>query len=121
MIFPEGIKLSTEEHSLQAQFYITEDLPYLKGHFDKKPVLPGVVQVGWALSLAEKAFARSFVFRGLKGMKCTQLVLPPIDIEFKVRFFPDKHYLKFESRTPVGKCASGVILLEPNTETGAEI
>lgn len=123
MILPNNTQLTlsdTTAYAAQAVLFVDEGCPYLEGHFDKRAVLPGVVQIGWIIALAEQAFNLRFSFHALKMMKCTQLVLPPIELDMKLEYHQDKGYIKFQSHTATGKCASGLILVEVMTQPEQE-
>ena len=112
MIFPNQTTFKQDGKRFSATMFIEEDLPYLQGHFEKKAVLPGVVHTGWALSLVEKFTGHNFTCHELHSIKCTQLVLPPIELEMTAQYDEDKGLIKFKSQLSSGKCASGTILVE---------
>lgn len=109
MFLPEKTKITTNESEICAEFNIDESLPYLEGHFDKKAVLPGVVQIGWAIACVESSRGIEFSFHSLKSIKFTSLVLPPTEMKMTIKFDEKKGMIKFQSHTPKGKCASGII------------
>jgi 3-hydroxymyristoyl/3-hydroxydecanoyl-(acyl carrier protein) dehydratase len=53
-------------------------LAYFAGHFPEMPILPGVVQVDWAVRYAKKYFSVSEKFASLENVKFLALVVPDI-------------------------------------------
>lgn len=97
---------------MNATMLVDETLPYLDGHFERKAVLPGVVHTGWAIAIAEKMLDKNFSCHALKSVKCTQLVLPPVEIKMSIHYNEEKGQIKFRSDLASGKCASGIIMVE---------
>ncbi|MCX4025412.1 thioester dehydrase [Endozoicomonas sp. SM1973] len=56
---------------------ITESLPHFAGHFPNQPVLPGVVQVDWAIHFALQLGLGQASVKQLEVIKFQQLVMPP--------------------------------------------
>lgn len=81
----EGIEADPTE--LHARCQITADLPCFAGHFPGQPILPGILQLRWALSLAASAFAGRYPedrFVGLSRVKFKQPVVPPATLCFEL-------------------------------------
>lgn len=82
----EGIEANETE--LRARCHITVDLPCFAGHFPGQPILPGVLQLRWALALAAGAFAGRYPqdrFAGLARIKFKQPVVPPATLGFELK------------------------------------
>ena len=56
---------------------IANDLIWFKGHFPARPVLPGVVQLDWAIKLAQQHFGHQDVPREVLRLKFKSVVVPP--------------------------------------------
>ena len=91
---------------------IPPDLAFFSGHFPKTPVLPGVVQVDWALALGQQLLDLPPRFAGMEVLKFQQLVRPGDAIELILRFDRERGKLHFAYRNATAPCASGRILLE---------
>ncbi|KAA0949085.1 AMP-binding protein [Pseudomonas sp. ANT_H14] len=96
------------------QLAIPPDLAYFSGHFPQTPVLPGVVQVDWALSLGQQLLDLPKKFVGMEVLKFQQLVRPDDRIELHLRFDQQRGKLYFTYRNDTAACSSGRILLEPD-------
>lgn len=51
------------------------ELAVFRGHFPSVPIVPGVEQVGWAISYARRHFGK-LRFKGLSGLKFRRIVQP---------------------------------------------
>ncbi len=103
--------LDPEEISIVAQKNITEDEPYLEGHFPGNPIMPGVLviealaQTGliclFELKLIEPE--ADFFFTGIEQVKFRRPVVPGDLLELHVKLLRNKRTLwKFEGRAFAG-------------------
>ncbi|OZY59130.1 AMP-binding protein [Pseudomonas lundensis] len=92
---------------------IPPDLAFFSGHFPKTPVLPGVVQIDWALALGQQLLDLPPRFAGMEVLKFQQLVRPGDAIELTLRFDHERQKLHFAYRNETAACSSGRILLAP--------
>lgn len=60
---------------------ITEELIWFRGHFPGYPVLPGVVQLRWAVELSQECFGLEAGPREVMRLKFKSIIVPPLDIE----------------------------------------
>lgn len=95
----------------QLELKIPHDLAYFSGHFPSAPVLPGVVQVDWALHLAQQHMSLPCDFAGMEVLKFQQLVRPADEVSLSLRFEPEKNKLYFAFTMADTPCSSGRILL----------
>ncbi|MCK9237303.1 MAG: AMP-binding protein, partial [Thiopseudomonas sp.] len=95
----------------QLELKIPHDLAYFSGHFPSAPVLPGVVQVDWALHLAQQHMSLPNDFAGMEVLKFQQLVRPADEVSLSLRFEPRKNKLYFAFTMADTPCSSGRILL----------
>ena len=63
---------------------IGADLPAFQGHFPGDPVLPGVVQVDWAIRLAQETFGPLGGFQGLDQVKFQAAIRPGTEIQLRL-------------------------------------
>lgn len=109
---PEVVQQRETDGEWQLSLAIPPDLAYFSGHFPGTPVLPGVVQVDWALLLGRSLFALPANFAGMEVLKFQQLVRPGDRIELSLRFEQARNKLYFAYRSASGPCSSGRIVLE---------
>lgn len=76
---------------------IPPDLVYLRGHFREQPIMPGVLQVDWAVRLAREHFPEVSLrgFRRLSGLKFTHLMTPGAPIQLQLSYDATRRELRF--------------------------
>ncbi|NBF07396.1 ApeI family dehydratase [Pseudomonas sp. Fl4BN1] len=109
---PEVLQQVQHEGEWQLQLAIPPDLAYFSGHFPATPVLPGVVQVDWALALGQQLLELPGRFAGMEVLKFQQLVRPGDRIQLNLRFDAQRQKLYFAYLNDGAPCSSGRIVLE---------
>ncbi len=109
---PEILKQEQIEGEWHLDLSVPPDLAYLSGHFPTAPVLPGVVQVDWALAIGQRLLDLPPKFAGMEVLKFQQLVRPGDRISLSLRFDAERSKLYFAFRNGDAPCSSGRILLE---------
>ncbi|MBV4470111.1 acyl-CoA synthetase family protein [Pseudomonas siliginis] len=110
---PEVLEQSASAGEWSLQLSVPPDLAYFSGHFPKAPVLPGVVQVEWALNLGRQLLNLDGAVAGMEVLKFQQLVRPGDEIQLHLRFDAERGKLYFAYRNDTATCSSGRILLGP--------
>ena len=110
---PEVLSQARTDEQWTLNLSIPPDLAYFSGHFPKTPVLPGVVQVEWAMMLSQQLLDLPPRFAGMEVLKFQQLVRPGDTVELTLRFDPVRSKLHFAYRNATAPCSSGRIVLEP--------
>jgi acyl-coenzyme A synthetase/AMP-(fatty) acid ligase len=108
---PEVLEQVESAGEWSLQLSVPPDLAYFSGHFPKAPVLPGVVQVEWALNLGRQLLNLTGPFAGMEVLKFQQLVRPGDEIQLHLRFDLERSKLYFAYRNDTATCSSGRILL----------
>ncbi|MGI9323824.1 MAG: 3-hydroxyacyl-ACP dehydratase FabZ family protein [Pseudomonadales bacterium] len=101
---PWWIHRNAERDSVWALALIEADLAYFRGHFPNQPLLPGVVQINWAVALGAQALAAEFgkqQFAGLARVKFKAPVLPGAILRFQLQPAPGRIALTIASRNGV--------------------
>ncbi|WP_338806619.1 AMP-binding protein [Pseudomonas chlororaphis] len=109
---PEVLEQLEADGEWSLQLAIPPDLAYFSGHFPQTPVLPGVVQVDWALALGQQFLDLPGRFAGMEVLKFQQLVRPGDQVQLHLRFDHERGKLYFAYRNDTAACSSGRILLE---------
>ncbi|NVZ79989.1 AMP-binding protein, partial [Pseudomonas gingeri] len=109
---PEVLAQNETDGEWLLHLAVPPDLAYFSGHFPATPVLPGVVQVDWALELGRERLELPARFAGMEVLKFQQLVRPGDRIELSLRFDPERSKLHFAFRNASAACSSGRIVLE---------
>lgn len=89
---------------------VPADLEYLQGHFPGQPVLPGVVQVHWAIEKAAEQFGPLGTFRSIEALKFHRVIVPDTDVTLDLEYAPGR--LRFTYRSSEGQHSQGRILFE---------
>ncbi|NTZ97929.1 AMP-binding protein [Pseudomonas koreensis] len=108
---PEVLEQLETDGEWSLQLSVPPDLAYFSGHFPKAPVLPGVVQVEWALNLGRQLLNLPGKFAGMEVLKFQQLVRPGDEVQLHLRFDPERGKLYFAYRNDTATCSSGRLLL----------
>ncbi|MBI3131925.1 MAG: hydroxymyristoyl-ACP dehydratase [Acidobacteria bacterium] len=77
-------------------FRMEAEHPAYRGHFPGDPILPGVVQVEWALRLGEAAFGPFAAFQGLEHLKFQSTITPGETITLSLAWDAARNELAFE-------------------------
>ena len=109
---PDVIGEKQLDGELHLDLVISGDLAYFNGHFPKTPVLPGVVQVDWAIALGQPLLDQPRRFAGMEVLKFQQLVRPGDQLLLTLRFDAERGKLYFAYTCDGAPCSSGRILLE---------
>jgi acyl-CoA synthetase (AMP-forming)/AMP-acid ligase II len=101
-----------EQHGERVLLGITvpSTLFYLEGHFPQAPILPGVVQVDWAIHYGRAHFALAPQFRGINALKFQQVILPDSPLYLELVHDSAKGSLQFRYFSDTGPHAGGRIL-----------
>jgi acyl-CoA synthetase (AMP-forming)/AMP-acid ligase II len=90
---------------------VPADLLYFDGHFTVAPVLPGVVQVDWAIHYGRLYFGLTGAFAGMNALKFQQMIRPGVPLSLELTWDEVKRSLNFRYFSDAGAHASGRILL----------
>ncbi|MET3456894.1 MULTISPECIES: AMP-binding protein [Pseudomonas] len=108
---PEVLEQVETDGEWNLRLVVPPDLAYFSGHFPCAPVLPGVVQVDWALSLGQQLLDLPPRFGGMEVLKFQQLVRPGDELQLHLRFDRERGKLYFAYRNATAACSSGRIVL----------
>lgn len=107
LLLPEIDALEREKDFLNLHFIVPATNYYFAGHFPGCPVLPGVVQVGWAIELARLHIPFSARFRKLAAVKFTRVIQPNAALALRLGADPILRELSFEYRLHGEPCSRG--------------
>ena len=75
---------------------IEPDLFWFKGHFEKYPILAGVVQVDWVIHYFHEFMNADKIFDGLVNVKFQQPIIPNEEIILSIEYGKEKNYVTFQ-------------------------
>ena len=82
--FPRVLSISDEPPLTRLCLEISEDLPWFRGHFPGQPVLPGIVQLHWAVLVCRALYGFGDVPMEIKRLKFKKVLVPPQTVELLV-------------------------------------
>ncbi|CAK13319.1 acyl-CoA synthetase family protein [Pseudomonas entomophila] len=109
---PEVLGHRQAGEELHLRLAVPLDLACFSGHFPQTPVLPGVVQLDWAIALAASHLQLAQRFAGMEVLKFQQLVRPGDELLLTLRFDATRGKLYFVYTCAGQPCSSGRIVLE---------
>jgi 3-hydroxymyristoyl/3-hydroxydecanoyl-(acyl carrier protein) dehydratase len=110
LLLPEIDALERAKDCLNLRFTVPQTNYYFAGHFPGCPVLPGVVQVGWAIELARLHMPFSARFRALAAVKFMRVIQPDAAIALRLAVDTGLRELSFEYRLRGEPCSAGRVL-----------
>jgi acyl-CoA synthetase (AMP-forming)/AMP-acid ligase II len=108
--FPAVRMLETQASRVVLELVVPADLLYFDGHFPVAPVLPGVVQVEWAIHYGRSHFRLAPAFRGINALKFQQMVRPGEAVQLELVHDQAKGSLNFRYISAAGQHASGRLI-----------
>ncbi|MDZ3994199.1 AMP-binding protein [Pseudomonas sp. Teo4] len=109
---PEVLDQRQEGDELHLTLCVPLDLACFAGHFPEAPVLPGVVQIDWAIALASEQLVPNHRFAGMEVLKFQHVVRPGDELALNLRWDKDRSKLYFAYSCAGQACSSGRILME---------
>ncbi len=107
---PDISAVEHQDDTVVMQLVASKDLRYFDGHFDSKPILPGVVQVDWAAKFGQQYFDIEGSFQRLEVIKFHEFIEPDTAVELTLNHQPDKHRIVFQFASSKGVHSSGRIV-----------
>ncbi len=84
MIFPTILSAAEEGDTRRFELDISPELLWFRGHFPGFPILPGVVQLRWAVEMSQQHFGQTSSPQEVKRLKFKSVVIPPLVIELTI-------------------------------------
>lgn len=110
-LLPEILDSHQADNQVSLKLKVAEDLACFPGHFPEFPILPGAVQLDWAMRLARQFLNVPGKFAGMEQIKFQSPILPGSTVSLSLTFDPQKNRLGFSYRQEEKPCSSGYILL----------
>ena len=110
--YPHITLLEQSTERVLLELVVPKNLLYFDGHFPIAPILPGVVQIDWALYYAGQYLNVPALFGGMQVLKFQQVIAPEKPVQLELIFTAQKNTLQFRYFTGSIQHATGRILLE---------
>lgn len=108
---PERLELRPEASRLELRARVPEDLVYLEGHFPGHPLVPGFVQLAWALELAHEQLGCDAPPARIEALKYRSFLAPGAVFDLALEASGDR--LRFAYRCAGEEISSGRLRLDP--------
>jgi 3-hydroxymyristoyl/3-hydroxydecanoyl-(acyl carrier protein) dehydratase len=101
-------RVTPTEASLQLA--IPLDIAYVAGHFPDAPIVPGVVQLKWAIDRARSLLAVAGDLRRIEALKFQQVMVPGAFVTLTLKWAPADRKLSFAYQSSAARFSSGRLL-----------
>jgi 3-hydroxymyristoyl/3-hydroxydecanoyl-(acyl carrier protein) dehydratase len=108
-LYPEFIGSRETADGIILSLCIPQNLAYFSGHFEQVPIVPGVVQIQWAVHYAQRYLGLQAVFSHMEAVKFKELLLPDQHFELSLRYPPRACKLEFRYHSETREYSSGRI------------
>ena len=98
----------------ELRLLIPGDLKYCRGHFTGAPVVPGVVQLKWAIEAASRHLEASGDFAGAEALKFQRALVPGIAATLTLKWLAADGKLYFSYHSDAVPFSSGRLLFRPS-------
>ncbi len=102
--------LEQSAEKVALELVVPANLLYFDGHFQQMPILPGVVQVEWAIAYARQYFSLPADFIAMHALKFQHVIRPELPIRLELLHDAAKNSVNFRYLSPGHQHASGRIL-----------
>jgi len=110
---PEIAKVTRSDERVAMNLIIPEALLYFRGHFPGFAILPGVVQLDWAIEYGMQYFAPGAVCPTTIRIKFNKPIRPEHRVTLTLKCEPSRNRIRFDYADVDGACSSGQIGFEP--------
>lgn len=81
---PTILSVTDGAETANIRMHIVDDLSWFRGHFPNLPVLPGIVQLHWAVQACEILFGLKHPPVEIKRLKFKRVITPPRLVELNL-------------------------------------
>jgi 3-hydroxymyristoyl/3-hydroxydecanoyl-(acyl carrier protein) dehydratase len=97
----------------ELEIEIPADLEYFRGHFAGAPVVPGVVQLKWAIEAAGRHLSAKGELVGMEALKFQRVLVPGAVATLALKWLAADGKLDFSYASQEARFSSGRLLLRP--------
>ena len=113
VLYPEILadrRNTDDDNQIVLDLRVTSTLEHFTGHFPGLPILPGVVQIDWAVRYARQYLTLNGVFSALENIKFLGLVLPDARLQLSLKWNTATQRLDFSYVSSQRKHSTGRII-----------
>jgi 3-hydroxymyristoyl/3-hydroxydecanoyl-(acyl carrier protein) dehydratase len=97
--------------SAEIELVVPDDLHFVRGHFPGAPIVPGVVQIKWAISLARRYLAIGDGFTAMENVKFQRVMTPRSRVTLTLEYAAAARKLRFSFAAAEARYSSGRVVL----------
>lgn len=106
---PEVVGVERTEEQAELKLFVPEALLYFRGHFPGFAILPGVVQLDWAIQYGRQHFALGAVYASTIKIKFRKPIRPNHHLTLNIKYVPARNCIYFDYADAEGACSSGQV------------
>jgi 3-hydroxymyristoyl/3-hydroxydecanoyl-(acyl carrier protein) dehydratase len=117
MLLPEvlAVRQGGERSQVAIDLHIPAALDHFPGHFPDLPLLPGIVQIDWAVRFARDYLPVAGEFTMLENIKFQAVLRPDAQVELTLYWDAEKRHVEFTYATERRKYSSGRLVFGGGT------
>ena len=100
------------ENSLFLRGKVPADLVFFDGHFADFPLVPGVIELQWAVDQLYAYFGNEMPILRVDNLKFQKFLRANDEMELTLKWDEAKNRLSFQLKTDNEMCGSGLIVLQ---------
>lgn len=104
---PETEVLQSAPDALRVSLRITESLHWFRGHFPGRPIVPGVVQIGWVVHFAERLGLTTEQGFEVTRAKFSSVIEPDMTVQLSLK--RRERSIEFRMESASGVHSSGTL------------
>ncbi len=108
---PRVLSEQRQATKLRLELAIPAELECFAGHFPQHPILPGVVQLAWAVHFASERFGCAPAYQQMAGIKFQRVIGPDQHLALELDLDADSKELAFRYTDADGVYSSGRLRL----------
>lgn len=110
-ILPDVKAARESEGVVELDLVCPADLMQFQGHFPEQKIMPGVGQLDWVASFAEKYFSHGLSVVEVSQLKYRDLMFPDVPVTLTITYDGEKQRLRFRYEGEDKVYSSGMLKL----------
>ena len=108
---PEVLSVVASPAALALTVRVPTTLEWFRGHFREHPILPGVVQLAWAIAYAQEHFGFEPAIERISDLKFLRVIRPGAELRLDLDWSQRDRGLGFKFSERESTCSSGRFIL----------
>lgn len=108
---PEVLDTVIGPQAVSVTLHVPATLPWFRGHFPGHPILPGVVQLAWAMNYSREHFGFDPAAERVVDLKFMRVIRPAARLTLDLGWSEDQRSLSFRFSEGASLCSSGRFIL----------